>query len=506
MAEYKTPGVYVVEKNAFTNSVVQVETAIPAFIGCTQKAARGSVSLLGKPTRISSLAEYNKLFGEGPRAEFSFTSSTEKGQPPFSIDLVPAKKYFFYNSMKLFFDNGGGACFIVSVGLFDEVTENSGMKEMSVKTLVDEPLAELEKHPEPTMIVIPDAVQLSEDAFQQAANKAIQHCIKMQNRMAILDIYAGDQIRTNDDDSDVINRFRNTVQAGGDGLNYGVAYYPWLNTSIVEENSINFSLVQSDNLGALVEYLKKHAGEDIKEESKLKKVTSMLDTLTESVADPDKTKIAHQALKSTLPGYQDVLRAMLEKANVLPPSAGIAGVYSLVDNIQGVYKAPANVPIQSVISPTVQITNDEQEDLNVPLYGKAVNAIRAFPGRGVLVWGARTLDGNSQDWRYVNVRRTMIMLEQSIKAAAETYMFAANTAQTWVTVKGLIVNFLTNQWKAGALQGVTPEDAFSVDVGLGSTMDGNDILDGYMRVSVKVALVHPAEFIVLTFQQQMAKS
>lgn len=177
-----------------------------------------------------------------------------------------------------------------------------------------------------------------------------------------------------------------------------------------------------------------------------------------------------------------------------------------MDNSIGVFKAPANTGINSVVSPALDMTSADQEDLNVPLDGKAINAIRAFPGRGVLIWGARTLDGNSQDWRYINVRRTIIMLEQSIKFACLAYVFEANVASTWVTVQNMISNFLTNQWKAGALAGAKPEEAFSVDVGLGSTMTADDILNGFMNVTVKVALVRPAEFIVITFQQKMQTS
>jgi phage tail sheath protein FI len=181
-------------------------------------------------------------------------------------------------------------------------------------------------------------------------------------------------------------------------------------------------------------------------------------------------------------------------------------VYTRIDNEKGVFWAPANTTILSAVSPTVSITDEDQQDLNVPLDGKAVNAIRTIPNRGLMIWGARTLDGNSQDWRYVNVRRTMIMLEQSIKLAALAYVFYPNVAVTWVTVKSMITNFLVARWKEGALAGTKQEDAFSVDVGLGTTMTGNDILDGYMNITVKVALSHPAEFIVITFQQQMQKS
>ncbi len=154
----------------------------------------------------------------------------------------------------------------------------------------------------------------------------------------------------------------------------------------------------------------------------------------------------------------------------------------------------------------MNLTSKDQEDLNLPLNGKAINAIRSFPGKGVLVWGARTLDGNSQDWRYLSVRRTVIMIEQSLKTATEAYVFEPNEVNTWVAVKGMMTNFLKDQWKQGALAGAVPEDAFSVDIGLGSTMTPTDILDGIMRVTVKLAVTRPAEFIVITFQQQMQQS
>jgi phage tail sheath protein FI len=197
---------------------------------------------------------------------------------------------------------------------------------------------------------------------------------------------------------------------------------------------------------------------------------------------------------------------MREILNVLPPSAAMAGVYAMVDNSINIAKSPANVSVGNVISPVVNITNEAQEELNLPLNGKAVNAIRAFTGKGTIVWGARTLDGNSQDWRYISVRRTMTFLEQSIKIASERYVFEPNTATTWISIKATIENFLNNQWQGGLLAGSTPTDAFSVEIGLGSTMTANDILDGMLKLTVKVAIVRPAEFIVITFQQQQQKS
>jgi uncharacterized protein len=197
---------------------------------------------------------------------------------------------------------------------------------------------------------------------------------------------------------------------------------------------------------------------------------------------------------------------MAELLNQLPASSGMAGIYAMVDSSINVAKAPANLSLGSVIRPSVQITNKTQEELNVPLNGKAINAIRTFQGKGVLVWGARTLDGNSQDWRYISVRRTMTFLEQSIKAAAEGYVFEPNSSTTWSTLKATVTNFLLNQWQSGILAGQSPDDAFSVSIGLGTTMTPNDILDGILKLSVKVAISRPAEFIIITFEQQQQKS
>ena len=133
------------------------------------------------------------------------------------------------------------------------------------------------------------------------------------------------------------------------------------------------------------------------------------------------------------------------------------------------------------IAPAIEIDHVTQGDINVPLDGKSICAIRAFKGRGTLVWGARTLDGNSNDWRYINNRRTMIFIEQSVKEAARSYVFAPNVSNTWVSVESMISNFLTELWKQGGLVGSIPADAFSVSVGLGSTMTGQDILNGIMR-------------------------
>jgi uncharacterized protein len=225
--------------------------------------------------------------------------------------------------------------------------------------------------------------------------------------------------------------------------------------------------------------------------------------------EPDaaqKIEQLNKTLNAVSSVYPSILRVLQKKLNMLPPSSSMAGVYTMVDNTRGVWKAPANLSLSGVISPTVNITNEDQEDLNVTTQGKSINAIRSFVGEGVLVWGARTLDGNSLDWRYVNVRRTMIMIQESVKQASKACVFEPNVANTWVTLKSMIRNFLTSVWKRGGLAGASPDDAFGVFVGLGETMTADDILEGILRVSVLLAISRPAEFIEITFEQQMQKS
>ena len=207
------------------------------------------------------------------------------------------------------------------------------------------------------------------------------------------------------------------------------------------------------------------------------------------------------------PAFQSKVSEVIGKLYVeLPPSAAMAGVYAYVDRTRGVWKAPANVTVQSVIEPVFKVSDAEQTDLNVSTTGKSINVIRTFTGRGVQVWGARTLAGNDNEWRYISVRRFFNMVEESVKKATEPFVFEPNDANTWIKVKGMIENFLILQWRAGALAGAKPEHAFYVAVGLNQTMTSLDILEGRMIVEIGMAAVRPAEFIVLRFSHKMQES
>jgi phage tail sheath protein FI len=500
----KTPGVYIKEENAFPGSAVAVETAVPVFIGYTQAAVWNGKSLVGKPTRISSFAEYVENFGQGFQPVFNVADAPA---PPaaaaetFILDgkpkVVSINKdniAYLFNSIRLFYANGGSDCYILSVGTYGGST--TGVT-ISAADFIGSPANPtsvfdiLEKEFEPTMIVMPDIIALGKAAYNSVYTAALDHCAKdgVQSRVCIFDLRQQAYLEKTDD---VITEFRTDI--GINFLNYGAAYYPWLKTSIVQPGEVTFeNLDPSLDLSTL---LPEASAQTIAKNFK-----------TAAATDANSKKNYHQSLMAASPTYGSLLEEIRAKINELPPSGAMAGIYTLVDNSRGVWKAPANVSLNMVDAPSVNISNAEQESINVDVIaGKSINVIRPFPGIGTLVWGARTLDGNSEDWRYINVRRTMIMIEQSLKLATRTYVFEPNVANTWVTVKSMIVNFLTNLWKQGALAGAVPEQAFDVQIGLGSTMTPTDILDGIMNITVKVAISHPAEFIVITFQQQQQLS
>ena len=212
---------------------------------------------------------------------------------------------------------------------------------------------------------------------------------------------------------------------------------------------------------------------------------------------------AESALFANHPVMSAARDAVVRHMAIIPPSGAMAGVYSATDRTRGVWKAPANRSLRDVYGPAVALNDAQQADLNVHTTGKSVNAIRAFTGRGTLVWGARTLAGNDNEWRYVNVRRFFNMAEESIKKATEPFTFEPNDANTWVRVLAMIENFLTVQWRQGALMGAKPAKAFYVQVGLGQTMTPQDVLEGRMIVEVGMAVVRPAEFIILKFSHKM---
>ncbi|MCA6221412.1 phage tail sheath family protein [Photorhabdus antumapuensis] len=190
------------------------------------------------------------------------------------------------------------------------------------------------------------------------------------------------------------------------------------------------------------------------------------------------------------------------KASVdIPPSAMMAGIYASVDNNRGVWQAPANVAIQGGLQPKYPVTDDLQGQYN---QGKALNMIRNFPKSGTLVWGARTLE-DSDNWRYISVRRLFNSAERDIKNAMSFAVFEPNSQPTWEVVRRAIDNYLYSLWQQGGLVGNKAEQAYFVQIGKGITMTDDNIKQGKMIVKVGMAAVRPAEFIILKFTQNVAQ-
>jgi phage tail sheath protein FI len=667
MPTYKTPGVYTEEISKFPPSVAEVATAIPAFIGYTEKAERFGQNLRNIPTRIKSLLEYQQWFG----GEFTVTQYDVVVDPANGFaahSVTPNKRFFMYEAIRLYFDNGGGPCYVVSVGpytassivLGDETnpTTSPGLR-VGLKAV--------EKFDEPTILLFPDAPLLGTPAeFYGIQQRALDQAARLMDRFAVLDLRENVPPTT-----DYVQEFRDTI--GINNLKYGAAYTPWLlsaypksvpfstfngtgrvkdratpannvaldnlpidpalnslvtaaNVSIADEvavaarvtalrttfatvtdryGSLRRPVTITDDAGApaaltaLVEYVRAVAidlaawrpavnNEDLRKDIDamakdrvrsavaalvaLEKNDSVqaktgrtdiqvtadyddfdaLNWLPEAAADIDQTtrdytkdaggntisaaatvnaiardmdpifddlvafmdgvrsagatrrELAEKTLYQQHPVVRNIVDTIaLEMARV-PPSGAVSGAYAFVDRTRGVWKAPANVSLASVLGVTRALDYYDQEDLNVDVNGgKSINAIRVFTGAGILIWGARTLAGNDNEWRYVPVRRFFNMVEESLKKSTAWAVFEPNDANLWVKVKGMIDNYLIQKWRDGALVGSTPDKAFFTAVGLGVTMTAQDVLEGRLIIEVGMAVVRPAEFIILRFSHKM---
>jgi uncharacterized protein len=641
MATYKTPDVYVEEISIFPPSVAEVETAIPAFIGYTEKADKtGTNDLNLKPTRISSMLDYVTHFGGGIAPKITEIGLDENNNFR-KADIT--NLYFLYDSVRMFYANGGGDCYIVSV--------NTYPTDLAIKpdyTLLKSGLDAVEKYDEPTILLFPDAVSLSGDNLYTLQVDALGQCGKLMDRVALLDTKDTQTVGT------AVADFRNKI--GINHLKYGMAYTPWLNVSLTKsvyyksitgkvkksgsvvslktftDNSdiktvfddydkliVDDAQITTDktllfgagntftmkfdslvnayeatknatNAGAIIKllfdlaneiddwegsftnselkttvgntivsplsaYCQTLIGYDAEAVAELTGYVSKftaasytstkwtttwgapvastvitgatdqeeLDSFVAAVknsllqfkeafamitsAVSTQTATYESTLTSTYPLYKNIIDGIQNSSTNMPPSGAVAGAVAATDRERGVWKAPANVSLASVIGPNDTFTNSELDSLNIDVVaGKSINAIRSFTGRGTLIWGARTLAGNDNEWRYVPVRRFFNMVEESIKKSTYWAVFEPNNANTWVKVKGMIENYLTLKWKDGALVGAKPDEAFFVKVSLGTTMTALDVLEGRMNVEIGMAVVRPAEFIILKFSHKLQQS
>ncbi|MEM9452614.1 MAG: phage tail sheath C-terminal domain-containing protein [Myxococcota bacterium] len=431
--------------------MAEVSTAVPAFVGYTQKGGSYDqgppITYIPQIAKISTMLEFEEIFG-GPKIRGYSATTTGTGDDE-RLDALtreaPAAEpsFLLYHAVNLYFKNGGGPCYIATIGDYDTT--------VPAKAAFEAGLALIEQEDEPTLIVLTDAVDLPPADYHDLAQSALAQCAKLRDRFVILDVL---------DDADVTG-FRDGI--GTNDLMYGAAYHPHLQTSLSYPHDEASVTVGGDTLATI------------------------------------------RSTKTAL--YSEIKLALAQQRITMPPSAAIAGVYASVDRDRGVWKAPANVSLASVVAPTLKISNDAQEGLNVdPTAGKSINAVRAFTGKGTLVWGARTLAGNDNEWRYVSTRRLFNQIEESTQKSTAFAVFEPNDETTWLKVRGMIESYLYRLWEQGALAGTSPEQAYYVNVGLGRTMTEQDVLEGRMNVEIGIAASRPAEFIVLKFTHKVQEA
>ncbi len=409
---YKTPGVYVEEVSSFPPSVAEVETAMPAFIGYTEKAEEQGKDLTNQPRRIQSLLDYEQCFG-GPARPKTLTVQLDATNTPASVTIE--HHYQLYYALRLFFDNGGGDCYIVSVGAYDGAgTMTKAALEAGIDAIRDDD--------GPTLILFPDAALMGGSDLTDLQKKTLLQCAERHDRFGVFDLDESAGYRAG------VIALRNNI--GINDLKYGAAYTPHLRTSIpVQFIYQDISLEQG---GAVVDLATVTAAAGIDATT-----VTAIDTAVTNGDPQDTIDSLADDLRNTNAIYASIVSAIQQAGMVLPPSSAVVGVYARVDRDRGVWKAPANVSLNSVIAPTESIDHGDQKSLNVDVTaGKSINAIRAFTGRGTLIWGARTLAGNDNEWRYIPVRRFFNMVEASVKQSTAWVVFEPNAAPLWIQDQG----------------------------------------------------------------------
>lgn len=461
------PGVYVEELFSLAFSVKSGATAVPVFVGyflgkdgnpkpVTDGCVRitdwmdfesqfysGLVKVVMDPALVITKDEVKPREGEG---------LPEPSPGPYSVNVLESDQLTALLMLRHYFDNGGGACYVLSVADAD----------------LTKLKAEIEKFSDITLLVAAVSGNKA-STFRSALNNLLGLQYKDKGYFLIAH-------GTSPTDVARPNPALASDQAA--------FYTPYLKTP--------YAYWRSDSAVVVNGYEEDEGG----------------GSSTTAIVDTDETlylsdlAIRDSELYASIAKYIDKVLAD-EEVPDLPPSAAVAGAYCRTDRERGVWKAPANVELSAVIGVSERIGDEEHGVLN----SDGVNVIRWFDKRGAVIYGARTLAGNDENsndsWRYIQVRRLFGAAERDIKRAVQAAMFEPNNAPTWESVRVAIDNYLHSLWRQGALMGNTPAEAYFVRIGKGITMTDDDITSGKMIVKIGMAAVRPAEFILLEFTQRV---
>ncbi|MEA0988991.1 phage tail sheath C-terminal domain-containing protein [Pseudomonas aeruginosa] len=498
--EYAVPGVYVSETGGRSLAVVSGETAVPVLVGRYYDKT-GALCALTGCERVESWADFSRRYMTGPFAVYVAGKPQESRVSPEQLSA---------ESVRLYFENGGGPCYVLSLPKPSNKLMSKSKKSKSSKEVVvgDEWSAALAALPE-RVRAFPEIsllvwCEVDDHARDQEVYSALENLLSSGadngGYFLLLDGWH---------DGGAIQVPQTSV------ANQTAAYYPGLDVESVSVPSISLTALdkaywgqQALSFEAFIQVCKykwldesKPAREALIKQ--LEKIFSKppLASMSVQEREPDGASLLQELEKLLKDGLDPI---------VVPPvraSVLMAGVYARVDRERGVWKAPANVDLAGVVGLSELRTGTAvymTDVLNESLVGAKVNALRPFRGRGTMVWGARTMvDPQQTDWRYVSVRRLCNAVERDLRDMLRSVVFEPNNAVTWERIRGAADHYLHHLWQRGALQGETAAQGYFVAIGLGETMQQEDLDQGRLLLKIGVAAVRPAEFIVLELTQDV---
>ena len=502
---YLTPGVYVEEVPSANKPIEGVGTSTAAFVGL---APGGPVN---RPTRISNWTQFATIYGD--------TQNPENG--PFM------EGSYLAHSVYGFFQNGGGLCWIVRVG------SSSGGQRMAA---------------------LPAAGDASVEAFRAVALDGVDGDVK-------LELTAEATPEASDEGGP--SSYKLTITAGGESEEYeGLSVKKGRAYIVTKVNAASKLIKLEETGGTLPDValapgnytlsMPKQSSSDITPKAfegdvakregigglaAVDEVTMVIcpDLMTfagngddTALRDLQGKIIAHcenmgdrMAILDSPPGlspqdvydwrmnaagydskfatlyypWLEVMDPISKRPLMVPPSGHVAGVWCRTDATRGVHKAPANEVTLGVNGVAFQVTGEEQGSLNQ----RGINCIRSFPGRGIRIWGARTLSSDPE-WRYVNVRRLFNYVSESIMEGTQWAVFEPNDERLWSSLRISAGNFLARTWRQGALFGATPAEAFFVKCD--AETNPQDVIEaGQVVIEIGICPVKPAEFVIFRISQ-----
>jgi uncharacterized protein len=512
MAEYLSPGVYIEESAGGARPIEGVSTATAAFIGFAPAGDENKMVL------ITSWSQYVKTFGV---------------DEPGGLKNPHLKDAYLSHAVYGYFNNGGSRCYVMRIGANSAAAvapkrpsialPSRSNKNMPSLTLTAKALSPADITVEVAPFVAEGA---TEGAFTLKVNDELFENIVVgrpprgSTARSVVEAVASSRF---------VEVLEGSVQGSLAERMPEVGSYVLRAPAITAGGTIDAAQFKGD-------VIKRSGleGFEIKDDVTMLCVPDLMSPLVKDkidakgVIDVQKAMIAHAermqdriAILDPMPNLtpQDVLKWRNTDANFdsafaalyypwieitgpdgeslsIPPCGHVAGIWARNDTERGVHKAPANEVVRGVLEPSLAVTTGEQDTLNPA----GINCIRSFTGRGVRIWGARTLANTDARWRYINVRRLFNYVEKSIERGTQWVVFEPNDVFLWDRVRRDINAFLTGVWRDGALFGASTQQAFFVKCD--EELNPADVRDrGQLLIEVGIAPVKPAEFVIFRFQQ-----